>query len=49
VIQGSKGNTILIHDVLYIPSMKNNLLSVGQLVERGYSFKVDDARLKLYD
>jgi len=49
VIQGRKCNTIVFHDVLYIPPVKSNMLSVGQLVERGSSFKVDDARLNLYE
>lgn len=38
-----------IHDVLYVPSMKSNLISLGQLLENGYSMKMEDKQLKLYD
>jgi len=29
--------TAYMHDVLYVPSMKNNLLSLGQLLEKDYT------------
>ncbi|XP_050902078.1 uncharacterized protein LOC127110544 [Lathyrus oleraceus] len=35
VIQRSNGAKALIKDILYVPRMKCNLLSVGQLVEKG--------------
>ena len=31
-----------IHDVLYLPSLSQNLLSVGQFLRKGYSLYFDD-------
>lgn len=38
----SDGNIHYIHDVQYVPSLAHNLLSVGQLMENGYSVLFDD-------
>jgi hypothetical protein len=39
-----KGNTglKLIFDVLYVPEINQNLLSVGQLLEKGYKVLFED-------
>ncbi|XP_050915989.1 uncharacterized protein LOC127131097 [Lathyrus oleraceus] len=37
VIQGSNNGKAMIKDILYVPGMQCNLLSVGQLVEKGFS------------
>ena len=39
----------VIESVLYVPGMKCNLLSVGQLVEKGFSVCMKDDLLKAYD
>ena len=39
----------MIKDVLYVPGMKCNLLSVGKLVEKGFSIVMKDGALKLFD
>ncbi|XP_028236619.1 uncharacterized protein LOC114415953 [Glycine soja] len=36
MIQRKDGQHSFINDVLYVPNMKNNLLSLGQLLEKGY-------------
>lgn len=36
LIRDKSGNEKFIHDVLYIRGLAHNLISVGQLVERGY-------------
>ncbi|XP_050875953.1 uncharacterized protein LOC127079616 [Lathyrus oleraceus] len=41
--------TIMIKDVLYISSMKSNLMSVGQLIQKGLLVTIKDNLLKLYD
>ena len=51
-----KGNILIsmkrcgkqIHDVLYVPDLEENLLSVGQLMENGYSlvFRDNYCRIK---
>lgn len=49
LIQQKNGKHLFIHDVFYVPSMKNNLLSMGQLLEKGYSTKLVQRRLMLSD
>lgn len=39
----------MIKDVLYIPRMKCNLLSVGQLVEKNFSVVMKDGDFELVD
>ncbi|XP_050915066.1 uncharacterized protein LOC127130025 [Lathyrus oleraceus] len=38
-----------IKDVLYIPGIKYNLLSIGQLLERGYKIRLEDKILRVLD
>lgn len=49
VIQTSNGEKALIKDILYVHGVKWNLLSVGQLVENGFSMVMKDRALKLFD
>src|ERR1051325_8208098 len=49
VFQMSNGGKAMIKDVLYVPGMKCNLLSVGQLVEKGFSIVMKDGASKLFD
>ena len=44
-----KGSGKQIHDVLYVPDLEENLLSVGQLMENGYSLVFRDNNCKIYD
>lgn len=37
VIRRRNDNSALIENVLYVPEMKCNLLSIGQLIEKGFS------------
>ena len=36
-------------DVYYVPDLKNNILSMGQLLEKGYSIFMKDQILHLKD
>ncbi|XP_058732664.1 uncharacterized protein LOC131604222 [Vicia villosa] len=47
--QLSNGAKAMIKDVLYVPGMKFKLLSVGQLVERGFLVVMKDGVCKLFD
>ena len=38
-----------IHDVLYVPDLEENVLSVGKLMENGYSLVFRDNYCKIYD
>src|ERR1051325_8634738 len=43
------GKNILIKDVWYIPGIRSNMISVGQLIEKCFSIVMKDNLLKLYD
>ncbi|XP_058782486.1 uncharacterized protein LOC131656930 [Vicia villosa] len=49
VIQRSNGVKAMIKYVLYVPGIKYNLLSVGQLVKKGFSVVMKDGALELFD
>jgi len=49
MIQRKDGQHSFINDVLYVPNMKNNLLSLRQLLENGYSMHMEDSQLKMFD
>jgi hypothetical protein len=43
------GGKVIIENVFNIPDMKCNLMSIGQLVEKGFSVTMDGKSLKLLD
>ena len=43
------GETKLIHDVKYVPSLTQNLISVGQLIKGGYSVIFEDGHCNIHD
>ncbi|KAK3037133.1 hypothetical protein RJ639_031020 [Escallonia herrerae] len=45
----AKEATKYIRDVLLVPDLEQNLLSVGQLVEHGYMVHFEDNGCKIYD
>ncbi|XP_028189031.1 uncharacterized protein LOC114375447 [Glycine soja] len=49
MIQRKDGQHSFINDVLYVPNMKNNLLSLGQLLEKGYSMQMKYSQMKMFD
>jgi len=49
IVQRKDGQHSFINDLLYVPNMKNNLLSLGQLLEKGYSLQMEDSQLKMLD
>ena len=48
-VHTEEGNQKFIHDVLYVLSLSQNLLSVGQLLRKGYSLYFDDGVCIVYD
>ena len=42
------GGKARITDVLYVPSMTSNLISVGQLLVKGYNMKIEKNHMKVY-
>ena len=48
-VRVKNGRNILIKDVWYVPGIKSNLMSVGQLIEKGFSVVMKDNLLTLYD
>ncbi|XP_019414586.1 PREDICTED: uncharacterized protein LOC109326350 [Lupinus angustifolius] len=43
------GKKTYILNVLYVPKMKSNLLSLEQLLEKGYTMEMKDGMLKVFD
>ena len=43
------GKTVMINDVWYVRGMKRNMMSVGQLIEKGFSVTMKNNLLKLYN
>ena len=39
----------MITEVLYVPTMKNNLLSIGQLLQKGFSMNLYDGTMEIFD
>jgi len=48
-INTSKGNTKILQDVMLVPSLSRNLLSIRQLMTSGYSFLFDDGHCVIRD
>ena len=48
-IKKKNGGQVLITDVLFVPGMKSNLLSLGQLLEKGYTSRLESKMLRVYD
>ncbi|MCI46687.1 retrovirus-related pol polyprotein from transposon TNT 1-94, partial [Trifolium medium] len=46
VIQRNSGKKAVIEKVLYVPGMKCNFMSVGQLLEKGFKVVLEDETLK---
>ena len=49
VIKRKDGTMSYIEDVLYVPNMRCNLLSLGQLLEKKYRMVMEDKEMKIYD
>ena len=49
LIQQKDGNHAYIFDVLYVPTIKNNLISLGQHLEKGYKMKMELSNLLVID
>jgi len=43
------GDHTYIYDVFYVPDMKSNLLSMGQLAEKGYEMHIVENKLSIFD
>ncbi|XP_019464289.1 PREDICTED: uncharacterized protein LOC109362714 [Lupinus angustifolius] len=49
VIMRENGSKAIVSNVLYVPKMKYNLLSIGQLIEKGFSVLMKNSQLELFD
>ena len=45
----TKKGVRLIHDVLLVPKLAQNLLSIGQMIEKGYTLHFDGDSYIIYD
>ncbi|GAU44417.1 hypothetical protein TSUD_100640 [Trifolium subterraneum] len=49
LVKRKDGHESVINEVLYVPSMTSNLISLGQLLEKDYTMKLENRELKIYD
>ncbi|GMP36892.1 hypothetical protein CsSME_00008847 [Camellia sinensis var. sinensis] len=49
LIKLKNGDHDYIFNVYYVPTMKNNILSIGQLLEKGYDISMKDCHLTVKD
>lgn len=49
LIKLKNGNHGFIYDVYYVPAMKSNILSLGQLLEKGFDISMKDSYLTIND
>jgi len=49
LIHRKDGKKSCITDVLYVPNMRSNLISIGQLLQKGYIVKVEAQTMKVFD
>lgn len=49
VLKDYDGREIIIDDVLYVPGLKTNLTSLGQLVHKGFAMEMKENGLSIFD
>ncbi|XP_050878702.1 uncharacterized protein LOC127082500 [Lathyrus oleraceus] len=49
VVVRRNGQRVSITDILYLPSMTSNLISICQLLAKGYNMKLEQKLIKVYD
>ncbi|KAL0454378.1 UNVERIFIED_CONTAM: hypothetical protein Slati_0777000 [Sesamum latifolium] len=49
ILATKNGDYKLLHNVYYIPKMKNNILSIGELMESGHKVRMENKYLWLRD
>jgi hypothetical protein len=49
LFQGKSGDQWLLLDVYFIPKLKSNLISLGQLTEIGYKVEMDDDLIEVVE
>lgn len=49
MIMRKDGKQSLISNVLYIPFIKTNMLSIGQLIEKNYKVVIEDKMMRVLD
>ncbi|XP_014491055.1 uncharacterized protein LOC106753714 [Vigna radiata var. radiata] len=49
LIRRKEGQPAYMNNVLYVPNMKSNLLSLGQLLEKGYTMNMNQKHIEVFD
>ncbi|XP_019465426.1 PREDICTED: uncharacterized protein LOC109363629 [Lupinus angustifolius] len=49
MMQRKNGKKVCIFNVFYVPKMRSNLISLGKLLEKGYTMEMKDDMLKVFD
>ena len=48
-VKTKNGSSKLIYEVFYVPGLAQNVLSVGQLIKKGYMVKFENNKCQIYD
>ncbi|KAJ0588373.1 putative RNA-directed DNA polymerase [Helianthus annuus] len=49
ILEGKSGEQRVLRDVYYIPALESNIISIGQLDERGYKIAIQDGILWMFE
>jgi hypothetical protein len=49
VFQAKNGDHRVLHDIYFIPALRNSIMSLGQLDEGGSKLKIDQGVLRIWD
>ncbi|XP_027337337.1 uncharacterized protein LOC113851047 [Abrus precatorius] len=49
VVRDTDGREVVIEEVLYVPGLKTNLLSLGQLLQKDFVIRMEDNSLSIFD
>lgn len=49
LITRKDGRSVYMHNVLYVPTMKSNLLSLNQLLEKGYTMNMQQGHIEVFN
>ena len=48
-LQDNSGKKVVIEEVLYVPRLKTNLLSLRQLLQKGFTMQIEENYLSVFD
>ncbi|XP_017431733.1 uncharacterized protein LOC108339095 [Vigna angularis] len=49
VLRDAEGKEVIIEEVLYVPRLKTNLISLGKLLQKGYVMKIENNNISIFN